>query len=245
MAHAALTASVLLVLGVVTSASVAWLPARFLPRSFATATPIFDRQELASGDALATAFTRECAYSAIDHDGREFLQRGESGNDVQAEAGLRSFRWNVERVAKPPRWSRLDAAYAALGRPDGRGEYVITVEAGWPLSCVWGAAMESHQGILTTFGLAAVGPINSAPPLRAIAVAPLWPGLAADTAFYSAAWWLILFVPRRLRRTLRRRRGLCPACRYDLRGLPPGALCPECGAARSPASAAPPTTNPP
>mgnify|MGYP000989602022 CR=1 FL=1 len=24
-------------------------------------------------------------------------------------------------------------------------------------------------------------------------------------------------------------RGLCPTCRYDLRGLPPGTPCPECG----------------
>jgi len=47
-----------------------------------------------------------------------------------------------------------------------------------------------------------------------------------------------------IRRTPRSKAGLCPACRYDLRGLPAGAAqCPECGrplhaAAAAPASAA-------
>jgi hypothetical protein len=68
--------------------------------------------------------------------------------------------------------------------------------------------------------------------VRGLPILPYWPGLAADTAVYAAAWWFILFIPRRIRCTLRRRRGLCPTCRYDLRGLPPGAPGPVCGTAR-------------
>lgn len=59
-------------------------------------------------------------------------------------------------------------------------------------------------------------------------------GFAADTAFYAAAWWLLLFMPLPLYRAGRRRfrvsRGMCGSCGYDLKGLTGGA-CPECGLA--------------
>ena len=60
----------------------------------------------------------------------------------------------------------------------------------------------------------------------------LWPGFLIDTACYAVAWALLLPLPGMARRALRRRRGLCTACAYDLHGLPTGALCPECGQRR-------------
>jgi hypothetical protein len=61
---------------------------------------------------------------------------------------------------------------------------------------------------------------------------PAWPGLALDTGFYAAAWWVLLFTPLPLYRTARRRlrasRGMCGICGYDLKGSP-GGPCPECG----------------
>lgn len=56
-------------------------------------------------------------------------------------------------------------------------------------------------------------------------------GFALNTAFYAATWWTLLFGCSRARAWNRRRRGLCGRCAYDLRGLEPGAVCPECGAA--------------
>ncbi len=58
---------------------------------------------------------------------------------------------------------------------------------------------------------------------------PVWTGLAFSTAFYSGLWLLLFCAPALSRRTLRRRRGLCPRCAYDLKGLPPASTCPECG----------------
>lgn len=61
-------------------------------------------------------------------------------------------------------------------------------------------------------------------------------GFTLNTLFYAAAWFVTLFGIRIARRTLRRLRGLCTRCAYDLNGLAPGAPCPECGqaAAHSP-----------
>ena len=57
---------------------------------------------------------------------------------------------------------------------------------------------------------------------------PIWPGFALNTIFYAALFWLGLRGPFALRRYLRRQRGRCLNCGYDLRGdLAAG--CPECG----------------
>jgi hypothetical protein len=53
---------------------------------------------------------------------------------------------------------------------------------------------------------------------------PLWfPALALAIA--PSTHWLVNIRARRRRQ----RRGLCSACAYDRRGLPPTAPCPECG----------------
>ena len=56
---------------------------------------------------------------------------------------------------------------------------------------------------------------------------PIWPGFAVNTIFYAAILW-VPFAPFVLRRHIRRKRGRCPQCAYDLRSdLTSG--CPECG----------------
>lgn len=57
---------------------------------------------------------------------------------------------------------------------------------------------------------------------------PLWPGLIADAACYSAAYLLLRAALLALRGVLRRRRGLCPECAYPLGEY---TTCPECGRA--------------
>ncbi len=62
---------------------------------------------------------------------------------------------------------------------------------------------------------------------------PIWPGFAANTLFYATILWVLIPGPFALRRFLRflsERRGLCPACGYDLRYAEHEA-CPECGVA--------------
>lgn len=68
--------------------------------------------------------------------------------------------------------------------------------------------------------------------VRALPLAPIWGGLVADSAFFTGSWWLALAAVARgvayMRKRLVALSGLCPGCRYDLRGeLATG--CPECG----------------
>ena len=55
---------------------------------------------------------------------------------------------------------------------------------------------------------------------------PIWPGIAVNTVFYAAIIWLVILGPFALRRYLRRRRGLCPACAYP---MGESDVCTECG----------------
>jgi hypothetical protein len=60
----------------------------------------------------------------------------------------------------------------------------------------------------------------------------LWRGVILDTLFYSCLIGLVAFGAPQARACLRRVRGRCPKCAYDLRGrLAEG--CPECGWRRS------------
>ena len=55
---------------------------------------------------------------------------------------------------------------------------------------------------------------------------PIWPGFAVNTLIYAAVLWLLIFSRFALRRFIRQRRGLCPACAYP-RGE--SHVCSECG----------------
>jgi hypothetical protein len=56
----------------------------------------------------------------------------------------------------------------------------------------------------------------------------LWPGFAINTIIYAAILWVMFFLPGKVKRTLRSRRGLCPACAYPVGTSP---VCTECGTA--------------
>jgi hypothetical protein len=67
---------------------------------------------------------------------------------------------------------------------------------------------------------------------RSLPLLPVWPGFLADTAIFTAAWFALLASPHMLRGGVRRLRGRCPRCAYQLRGGLAGG-CPECGWRRS------------
>ena len=58
----------------------------------------------------------------------------------------------------------------------------------------------------------------------------IWPGFAVNAPLYAAILWLLIPGPFVLRRFIRAKRGLCPACAYP-RGE--SDVCSECGKALS------------
>ncbi len=64
--------------------------------------------------------------------------------------------------------------------------------------------------------------------IRALPLRPIWPGFAINTILYAAILWLLALGPFTARRMIRRKRGRCIKCGYNLRG-DFSAGCPECG----------------
>lgn len=141
-----------------------------------------------------------------------------------------------------PRWTGLHEPLGEFSG-DGLNQELRGITAhGWPALALW-AELRNPPGSTQqytrqdmqnwTHGGWAVPnwTTSSSRPFLFLPLQPLWPGFALDTAFYAAAWWVVLAAPFALRRLIRRKHGLCGACGYDLRGR--GAKherCPECGA---------------
>jgi len=104
--------------------------------------------------------------------------------------------------------------------------FAVHVQAGWPLWClegdVWFTTYPyNSECIQDPIGIVKVGD-NHLLPIRIV-----WRGIAINTIFYAALLWLLTLGPFTARRMIRRKRGRCIKCGYDLRGTPD--LCPECG----------------
>jgi len=56
---------------------------------------------------------------------------------------------------------------------------------------------------------------------RALPLRPIFPGFIINTLFYAAIWFGVLFLPGIAKRAIRRKRGRCVKCGYDLRGHRP------------------------
>ncbi len=136
---------------------------------------------------------------------------------------------SAKYLFQPPSWVNLDDI-SADNMPDfPEGDFRLLEAHGWPLRALWcDYGLERADIISVRGGIALVGfetPQRysrvSALPLR-----PIWPGLAVNTLFYAVILWVLIPGPFVLRRFLRRRRGLCPACAYR---MGESATCTECG----------------
>jgi hypothetical protein len=144
------------------------------------------------------------------------------------------FGRRIERET-PPSWVSVPDARAGEG-------YVETAAYGWPLRVVrCRGAFLSVAGDSSSFKRGASDGLGNfdnpwvASPAWGIAWKPIWPNLLASAALYGTVMWMSVAMVGAVRRVLRRQRGSCAACGYDLRGLGAG-MCPECGAAQRLAS---------
>jgi hypothetical protein len=123
--------------------------------------------------------------------------------------------------------------------PSGQGESRSLIVCGWPLpalACAAAYAPRNALQLTIIWGwplpprLASYlpGADFSGSGTTLLPTHPLYRGLILDTLLYGAAWFPFLATPGAFRRTLRRRRGHCPACGYDRLGEF-ATPCPECG----------------
>ena len=118
---------------------------------------------------------------------------------------------------------------------------IVDEALGWPFRSMWCGWGDPS---VFSFGpsLSAPAPIVDGIELRrpdalgtgssAIPYSPLWPGFAINTIIYAAVLWLVFCAgPGIVRRRVRRGRGQCLHCGYDLRGQVAVSenRCPECG----------------
>lgn len=190
--------------------------------------------------------------AAIDRDGWRWTLIGNVG------FGSTQLLWtpwpvaNLDRDNTPyntgliPSWS-VHARLSPESVPENSSYQIDFIEdaRGWPLRAFrsWrkththaqsmkiGGVMESVQvysPVQRFAWLEMPGWINRSIQPTGIPLMPLWSGFLADSALFGATWFVMLFGPGMVRRGIRRRRGCCPMCAYDLRrNLDAG--CPECG----------------
>ncbi len=176
--------------------------------------------------AWACSISRRTAYRHIalvlEHRQDKVDSRQRKGFDPELSAAV------------PSDWlSRLDKAEYAEQYPTRTSH----MDYGWPVLSMWCWFREFRFdrtargpelfGGLQLSDFAATGPRDIRwYRLRALPLRPIWPGFAINTVFYAGVLWLLIPGPFAMRRFIRRRRGLCPAC-----GYPAGesAVCSECG----------------
>ena len=148
--------------------------------------------------------------------------------------------WEVSWDDLPiPRWSRVYGKSANVADP-----WTLIEDArGWPIYSMRSSFFVDQNGNIVSHdwisALQLSQAINSFPSFnmsdwsepRAIPFIPIFPGFAINTIFYAAILWLLTLGPFTARRMIRRKRGHCIKCGYDLRGHSGGGgeACPECG----------------
>ena len=112
--------------------------------------------------------------------------------------------------------------------------FAIQTRVGWPTRTLSDELWKQQNGnqlwqhsygvrFPNLFGLfPPVEDFNFTVPLR-----PIWPGFAINTLFYAAILWLFSLGPVTAHRMIRRKRGRCIKCGYDVSHAPHD-RCPEC-----------------
>ena len=111
---------------------------------------------------------------------------------------------------------------------------LVEVRIGWPEKSFIGRHCVKPNLIPTTYEGAIRLPDSLIRLTRGksrfdLPIKPIWSGFAINTILYAAILWLLSLCPSATRRLIRRKRGRCIKCGYDLRGHSGGEVCPECG----------------
>ncbi len=114
---------------------------------------------------------------------------------------------------------------------DARGWPLVAFLSHWDSGMVPGGPKDDKQ-LSSGIELSPASPkfpgVVSIDDQRALPYKPIWLGLVVDILFYTLIWFTLIFVYEITNRALRRNKGCCIKCGYDLRGID-NEGCPECG----------------
>ena len=156
------------------------------------------------------------------------------------------------------RWENPPGSFTFWNGPGPQNLPIqTTVSAGWPFYALTGEEWSVYSRETENSTSSATHRIEVTSTTKPIEIgdysvdvqvlipfSPIWPGFVIDTLFYAAIWFGVFFGFTSAKRAIRRKRGRCPRCGYDLRGgvsveppprpelgtkaaTSPG--CPECG----------------
>ena len=156
-------------------------------------------------------------------------------NDIWAE---QSATYRPEII---PYWSATRRRPGADVFDDLLGPWTLEFAYGWPLRSglavvrrnifeAPGVHNRNNTFAIVTGTKVLEKPSGDPLPYRTIPIRPIMPGFVANSLIYAVMLWFLLLAPGHLRRSIRRKRGLCVNCGYDIRHADHDA-CPECGAA--------------
>ncbi len=154
--------------------------------------------------------------------------------DSESASAWTGFGIVIRKVAQDavePRGAHADRSSGYIA------DWLVTeMEVGWPMRCArvgWWERVDrmnlTHEmGVSDGWSLVDQTAPRGLLGRGIIPYSPLAAGFLANTAFNALILWLLILGPLALRRLVRRRRGRCIKCGYDLRGdFESG--CPECG----------------
>jgi len=237
-----------LILGAVTTVAVAW------------GLAVFGKQELARSKSIIHE-----EYYAFLHDGpgreRIGFQSTRVAEDKMAAWEATNAVWELAMiracvVAQTSEWpEEIPADWqlrvsAMPGFATDNANLYVFERYGWP--CLGIEATIEFGGDpvgAEVFGgidyTSEITPSIHLHDVRFLPIRPVWPGFLIDTLFYGGIWLGLFFGVGAARRGVRRRRGRCVRCGYDLRGQrqesphpqplsrgergTSGGGCPECG----------------
>jgi hypothetical protein len=227
-------AIVCLLLGAITTVAVAW--------GCAVSAPL--RFEFYDGYSLKDA-------TVLDWNWRGGFVRRRLGDRAEIQLDRRNFPASMNSLNSPhfPSQSEMETARIGivtslepasdrlellLNRWDlPLGTFAVEEYRGWPARSFWGSALcvpGARATVTDTYGCTLIDEpiLQSGGKPQLLPFLPIWPGFVIDTLFYAAIWFGLFFGFASAKRGLRRARGRCPMCGYDLRSNF-AAGCSECG----------------